>query len=217
VAAEIKFCGLTRLEDAVAAVALGAAYVGVIFAGGPRRLEVDGARQVLARVGGRARRVGVFGADAPAAIAAVASAVPLDVVQLHGDPDARQVEQARRVWGGEVWAVLRLGPGPIPSGGEALFRAADAVVLDAKVSGRLGGTGVALDWLALRGPLERLRGDTRLVVAGGLTPANVTEAIGALAPTAVDVSSGVETAPGIKDHARMRAFADAVRLWGAAG
>ena len=216
-AAEIKFCGLTRPEDAVVAAALGAAYLGVIFAGGPRLLDADGARRVFAGVTGPARRVGVFAADAPAAIADVASAVSLDVVQLHGDPDPGQVDEVRRAWGGDVWAVLRIGPGPLPASAGPLFRAADAVVLDAKVSGRLGGTGVALDWLALRAPLERLRGDTRLVVAGGLTPANVTEAIGALAPAAVDVSSGVESALGIKDHARMRAFADAVRLWGAAG
>jgi phosphoribosylanthranilate isomerase len=216
VAPDVKFCGLTRLTDAEAAAALGAAYLGVIFAGGPRAVDVAAARLVLGKLGGHARRVGVFGAAAPEEILAVASDVPLDVVQLHGDPDAGYVDAVRRLWGGDVWAVLRIGPGGLSAASASLFRAADAVVLDAKVSGRLGGTGVALDWLALRAPIERIRGETPLVLAGGLTPVNVSEAIGALVPSAVDVSSGVESAPGIKDPARMRAFADAVRLCGAA-
>jgi phosphoribosylanthranilate isomerase len=88
---------------------------------------------------------------------------------------------------------------------------ADAVVLDAKVSGKLGGTGTAFDWEGVAKTLDRQRVRARIVLAGGLNPENVAHAVHVVAPDIVDVSSGVESAPGIKDHARMRAFGDAVR------
>jgi phosphoribosylanthranilate isomerase len=91
---------------------------------------------------------------------------------------------------------------------------ADAVVLDAKVPGRLGGTGTAFDWEGVARALDRDRGRGRIVLAGGLNPENVSRAVRIVAPDIVDVSSGVESAPGIKDHARMRAFGDAVRNTG---
>lgn len=208
-ATEVKFCGLTRAEDARAATALGARYTGVIFAGGPRRLAPDRAAEVLVDVGNGARRVGVFAAEEPATMADVVARVRLDVVQLHGDPDAAMVERVRRVTGAAVWAVVRIGYATIPPALAALDEAADAIVLDALVAGRLGGTGRRFDWSALAGGKRPRR--ARLVVAGGLTPENVREAIRVLRPDVVDVSSGVESAPGIKDHARMRAFVEAVR------
>jgi phosphoribosylanthranilate isomerase len=91
---------------------------------------------------------------------------------------------------------------------------ADAVVLDAKVSGRLGGTGTAFDWDGVARTLDRQRVRARIVLAGGLNQDNVAQAVRIVAPDIVDVSSGVESAPGIKDHARMRAFGDAVRRRG---
>jgi len=91
---------------------------------------------------------------------------------------------------------------------------ADAVVLDAKIAGQLGGTGHAFDWDAIAGTLERRGERTRVVLAGGLSPENVARAVRIIAPDVVDVSSGVESAPGIKNHARMRAFRDAVRRRG---
>ena len=208
--AEVKFCGLTRAEDALEAARLGATHVGVIFAGGPRLLTADRAAAVLADVPSGVRRVGVFGAAEPRTIARTGGAASLDVAQLHGDPDAAAVDAVRREFGGAVWAVVRVAAA-LPDGAADLFSAADAVVLDARVEGRLGGTGVRLDWAALAMPLERARGRgaARLVLAGGLTPENVGEAIARLAPDIVDVSSGVESSPGIKDHARMRAFAAA--------
>jgi len=214
VATEVKFCGLTRVDDAAAAVELAAAYVGVIFAGGPRLVTAAAARELLSPAGGHARRVGVFGPGGADEIVTAAAQVPVDVIQLHGDPDPAFVEQVRAASGKPVWAVLRIEGGRIPRWAGALFRTADAVVLDTKVAGRLGGTGVPLDWAALREPLSRLRGTAALVLAGGLTPENVGEAVDVLAPHVVDVSSGVERAPGVKDHARMRAFAAAVRTCG---
>lgn len=205
----VKFCGLTQPEDADVAVALGAAYLGVIFAGGPRLLTPARARVVLAQPG-TARKVGVFGAVSAAEVGAVAREVGLDVVQLHGDPDAATVEAVRRGFGGEVWGVLRCAGAEVPPGAEALFHVADAVVLDAKVPGQLGGTGVTVPWAALREVLQPWRALAPLVLAGGLTPANVAEAAATLSPAVVDVSSGVERSPGVKDHERMRAFRRAV-------
>ena len=205
----VKFCGLARVEDAAAGAALGASYLGAIFAGGPRLVTPAAARAMFDRAAGTFRRVGVFAALEPAAIAAIADEVALDVVQLHADPSPEAVEALRRRFGGEVWAVVRTASAELPSGVASLFDAADAVVLDAKVGGVLGGTGVALDWPALAPAVRRLRGDRRLVLAGGLQPDNVARAIAILDPDVVDVSSGVEIAPGVKDHARMAAFAAA--------
>ena len=202
---EVKFCGLTRPEDAAQAAALGAAYAGVIFAGGPRRLDPVRAGVVLAAAGA-ARRVGVFGATDADDIARVAALAGLDVVQLHGDPDVAAVAAVRRRFAGTVWAVARCEGARLPDGVDELFAAADAVVLDARVPGLLGGTGVAVPWAEIAAAVAAARGGGRLVLAGGLTPENVAEAVHALAPDIVDVSSGVESAPGIKDHERMRAF-----------
>lgn len=204
--ADIKFCGLTRVEDARMAGELGAAYVGVIFAGGPRTQTPEAARRVLDGCETSAKRVGVFADAAIEHIASVARAARLDVVQLHGDPSADAIEKVRRATGAEVWAVVRVTDA-IPSGTAALFDAADAVVLDAKVDGMLGGTGVPLPWTRIARDVALARGEGRLVLAGGLKPENVALAMTMLSPDVVDVSSGVESAPGIKDHARMRAFA----------
>lgn len=210
---DVKFCGLTRAEDAAHAVSLGAAYTGVIFAGGPRQLDAARARAVLDAVGNGARRVGVFAAQPASEIAATARAVGLDVVQLHGDSSRSAIEAAREAAGVEVWAVLRIRGGELPPEAADAFATADGVVLDALVEGALGGTGVAFDWSAGAATIERLRsaGHARLVLAGGLRPENVGRAIHVIAPDVVDVSSGVESSPGIKDHARMRAFTTAVR------
>ena len=210
-AVELKFCGLTRAEDAAFAVALGAAYVGVIFADSPRRVEPAAATAVLIPARGKAKTVGVFGPASIETVATVAASVPLDVVQLHGDPTPGIVERIRPFFSGEVWAVIRIADAELPAEASALLSVADAVVLDAKVPGKLGGTGATFDWDAVAKTLDRQRVRSRIVLAGGLTHENVAQAVRIVAPDIVDVSSGVESAPGIKDHSRMRAFSDAVR------
>ena len=207
----MKFCGLTRVEDARVAIALGASYVGVIFAGGPRQLDPQAAKDLFVRAGPGARRVGVFGSDTVERTAETAAVVGLDVVQLHGDPRATDVRVVRARFGGQIWAVARADGSLLPEWAEELFREADAVMVDARVPGALGGTGVALEWGALARSLEDLRRGTPLVLAGGLTPENVARAVELLSPDVVDVSSGVESAPGIKNHDRMRAFIRAAR------
>lgn len=208
---EIKFCGLTRFEDARQAALLGARYAGVILTESKRQLDDTAARQVLAAVPDPVRRVGVFGAEQPERIAERAAAIGLHVVQLHGDPDGAAIARLREHWTGDVWAVQRLRGSDVPGSARELFAVADAVVLDAHAFGQLGGTGIALPWKELRDRLHALRGGrARLVLAGGLTPGNVGTAIDLLQPEVVDVSSGVESSTGIKDAQRMRAFRDAV-------
>ncbi|MFI5231932.1 MAG: N-(5'-phosphoribosyl)anthranilate isomerase [Gemmatimonadales bacterium] len=209
--ASVKFCGLTRVEDAREAARIGAAYVGAIFAGGPRHVTPERARELFHAAEGGPAAVGVFGADDADDIAAGAISAGVEVIQLHGDPRAADVRAVRARFGGRVWAVARADGSMLPEWAEELFHEADAVLLDAHVHGRLGGTGVKLEWGALADSVAALRGRTPVVLAGGLNAANVAEAVRLLAPEVVDVSSGVESAPGIKDHAKMRAFFDAAQ------
>jgi phosphoribosylanthranilate isomerase len=210
VLARIKFCGLTRAEDAAYAAELGAAYAGVIFAESPRRLAAPAAKSVLAGAGSTVKRVGVFGTNSPDEIAKAVDQVGLDVVQLHADPTGSDVLALREVFPGDIWAAVRVGDGHMPEDAQVLLEAADAIVLDARAQHLLGGTGQALPWSELAADLARIRGSVSVVLAGGLTPENVGTAIRTLAPDVVDVSSGIESSPGVKDHRLMKAFANAV-------
>lgn len=207
---EIKFCGLTRPEDAEFALSLGAAYLGVIFAGGPRMLTPERALAVLGETPPGVRRVGVFADQSATDIARIVDSVRLDVVQLHTSDDARRIGDVRDAVDAAIWPVVRVAGETLPGTTRELLRAGDGLLLDAFVPGTLGGTGVAVAWTRISDELQRIRGDTPIILAGGLRPENVAEAIAALGPNVVDVSSGVESAPGIKDHKRMRDFRDAV-------
>lgn len=214
---EIKFCGLARVEDVDAAVSLGARYVGVIFAPGRRTVTVERAREILHNVPATVARVGVFGPEAHREhVVEVARAAQLDVIQLHGDPDAAAVGAMRESFDGRVWAALRVRGDALPATAADLFRTADAVVLDTFSPKALGGTGLALPWDALREAVSSIRRLGRLVLAGGLRPETVATAVKVLQPDIVDVSSGVESKPGVKDHAKLQAFRDAVLAEGAA-
>jgi phosphoribosylanthranilate isomerase len=210
VLARIKFCGLTRPEDAAWAAELGAGYVGVIFAESPRRLTAAAAKSVLAAAGSTVKRVGVFGTNSPEEIAKAVEQVALDVVQLHADPAGADVLAVRERFAGDIWAAVRVGDGHMPEDAQVLLEAADAIVLDARSQHLLGGTGQALPWSELAADLARVRGSVSVVLAGGLTAENVGTAIRTLAPDVVDVSSGVESSPGVKDRRLMKAFANAV-------
>jgi phosphoribosylanthranilate isomerase len=209
--ADIKFCGLTRRADAEQATALGAAYVGVIFAGGPRMRTLDEAAEVLTGAGPGVRRVGVFADQSAEEIGRIGEFLSLDVVQLHGAADRQRIRKIRDHFAGDIWPVVRVSNGQeLARYAADLLDAGDALLLDAFVPGALGGTGVTLPWFDLASTLASVRGTKPIVLAGGLRPENVAQAIGALAPDVVDVSSGVESSAGIKDHDRMRAFRDAV-------
>ena len=209
-AVEIKFCGLTRPDDARHAAALGAAYVGVIFAGGPRMLTTERAGYVLRAVPASVKRVGVFANQTDAEIAPVVDAIRLDVIQLHGEVTRDRIDSLRSATSAAIWAVVRVTGEQLPANTPELLDLSDGLLLDAFVPGSLGGNGVALSWTGIARELERIRGNRPIILAGGLRPENVAEAIAALGPNVVDVSSGVESASGIKDHERMRAFRDAV-------
>jgi phosphoribosylanthranilate isomerase len=206
VLAKVKFCGMTRPQDAALAAEIGASYVGVVFADGPRRVTPSQADKILTAAGGKVKRVGVFGTNNPDEIGSAAELAHLDVVQLHSDPTVSDVKAIRGKFRGEIWAAIRIAGAHIPSESEVLFDAADAVVLDARSQHRLGGTGRALPWSDLARDLARDRGGSAVVLAGGLKPGNVELAIRTLAPDVVDVSSGIESAPGIKDPWLMREF-----------
>lgn len=212
---EVKFCGLTRPEDAELAVALGAAYAGVIFAGGPREVTPARAAEVLAPTAGtRTLRVGVMGAQSVDEMLAIADAARLDVLQLSYSVDPAQRIGLRCRFGGALWGVSHVRPNAARADTDPaawMSEGVSGIVLDAAVAGRLGGTGVALDWAAVAPEVLRLRTFGRVVLAGGLRPENVEQAVRVAAPDVVDVSSGVERAPGIKDPDRMRAFVAAAR------
>jgi len=209
----IKFCGLSQPTDALCASALGAGYVGVVFAESPRRVTVETALAVRDALGDepdRPQLVGVFGAGDPENIATTARVARLDVIQLHADPDAEDVRRIRQSFDGEVWAAVRVSYG-LPENFYVISAAADAVLLDRFSADALGGSGRRFDWARIASELRKRRGPARVVVGGGLTTENVSDAIRTLSPDIVDVSSGVERAPGVKDQAKMRAFAEAVR------
>jgi phosphoribosylanthranilate isomerase len=206
VLAKVKFCGMTRPQDAALAAEIGVNYVGVVFAEGPRRVTPTQGRTILDAAGPSVRRVGVFGTNAPEEIARASEEARLDVVQLHADPTTADIRAVRNSFGGDVWAAIRIAGAHIPAESEMLFTAADAIVLDARSERGLGGTGEALPWSDLAVDLARDRGSAAVVLAGGLKPGNVASAVRTLAPDVVDVSSGVEASPGIKDAQLMRDF-----------
>lgn len=210
----VKICGLTTVADAAHAEASGAAYLGAILAGGPRLLTTMRARYVLGPRRHTVRRVAVFGDQPWQEVVVIAQEIDLDVIQLHGERPPDEVTRIAEASGRIVWPVLRIAGTELPPTARALAERTGHLVLDAHVVGQLGGTGVALDWSGLRASIEALREElpeVQLVLAGGLRPANVARAIQLLSPQVVDVSSGVEAAPGVKDPALVQQFVTAVR------
>lgn len=200
----VKICGITRPEDARMAERVGADAIGMIFVPGSKReLDVERALPIARAVGPFVTKVGVF-RDAP--LDDVREAVlrlRLDAVQLHGGEDPAYVAALRPDVA--VLKALRFSPDLGRVDLEAY--GADAVLLD----GPAPGSGRSFVW----DHAERLRGFPRLVLAGGLDPDNVAAAVAAMAPYAVDVASGVESAPGIKDAAKVRAFVGRAKEAGA--
>jgi phosphoribosylanthranilate isomerase len=203
----VKICGLTRPEDAVIAVAAGASYLGVVFAGGPRRVDIGTAAAVRAA----ARSVpvlGVYGGQPILEILASARAAGLAGAQLHGSYSRADAARLRAA-GLLVWRVVRIAaPEDLDSLAEAALDA-DAVLVEPRVAGVGGGAGVALDLAVAREARGRLAGVT-MVLAGGLVPGTVGAAVALVRPDVVDVSSGVEYLPGIKDPQKIAGFLEAV-------
>ena len=193
----VKICGITNREDALAAAEAGASALGFIFYPDSRRYILpDTAALIAEAVPKTVWKVGVFVNEQPERVAEVAALAGLDVVQLvgpAGHPSGAPVPHLR------LWRALPVGPDFRLSQLEA-WPEAEALVLDTAVPGRYGGTGQTFPW-------ELARGATRKVIlAGGLHAGNVREAIRAARPWGVDASSSLETAPGVKSHARVAAF-----------
>ncbi|ACY16085.1 phosphoribosylanthranilate isomerase [Haliangium ochraceum] len=220
----IKLCGLTRPEDAAAAVAAGADWLGLNF--WPRSKRVvelasaqacaQAARTEAARTGRTVELVGVFVNQEPDEITALAEAVQLGYVQLHGDesPETCALVRARgrAQAGGAGYRLIRAVAVREPADvATALAHKADLLLVDAPCA-EYGGSGRTGDWQLARALVTEARAQARAVLlAGGLRPENVGDAVTSVGPAGVDVASGVESAPGIKDAARMRAFVENAR------
>jgi len=197
----VKICGITRPEDAQLAVALGATHIGVIcWPASPRFVAPDTAATIVAAVEGRARTVGVFVDEAPGRMNEVAETAGFDLLQLHGHEAPEVASSLARPY------IKALAVGPDLEDGLARWPGVP-VLLDAHDPVRRGGTGVVVDWDRAAEVARR----RSVILAGGLRPENVADALLRVKPAGVDVSSGVESAPGVKDGERLRALFDAIR------
>ncbi|MEW5791877.1 MAG: phosphoribosylanthranilate isomerase [Pseudomonadota bacterium] len=194
----VKICGITRPEDARAAAAAGADAIGLVFhPASPRAVSVAQACAILEALPPFVTSVGLFVDTAPETVAGVLARCPLDLLQFHGDEAPAYCGAFGRPY---IKAIRMRGPLDL----EALARAyhdARGLLLDAYTPAAAGGTGLTFDWSLIPSGLAR-----PLVLAGGLHPGNVAEAVRRVRPYALDVSSGVEAAPGIKDAALIQAF-----------
>ncbi|MGK2963660.1 MAG: phosphoribosylanthranilate isomerase [Gemmatimonadaceae bacterium] len=208
----IKFCGITRPQDAAVAGEAGASHIGVILTESPRRIPTERASEIFA-ASPDLRRVGVFRHGPVNELLHDASVAGVEILQLHGNFSEGELAELRGSFGGELWAVVPVDTAQPGGTGvwESLAEKVDAILLDTSIGGASGGTGVPFDWHAARSLAASIAARSQLIVAGGLDPGNVAGAVRILAPGMVDVSSGVESAPGIKDPALMKAFAKAVR------
>jgi phosphoribosylanthranilate isomerase len=200
----IKICGITNLEDARLAVELGADALGFIFyPNSPRKVAPEAAREIIAQLPPFVAAVGVFVDEQAAAVQGLAARVGLDWVQLHGQESPEYCRSlGRRVIKGfrikDENSLKELAP----------YRdSVQAFLLDTYKKGQVGGTGESFDWHLAR----EAKPYGHIILAGGLTPENVAQAIVTAQPDAVDVASGTEAASGKKDPARLKAFFEAVR------
>jgi phosphoribosylanthranilate isomerase len=201
--AKVKICGITNEEDAQAAVAAGADAVGLMFyPASPRCISVETARAIAAGLPGHVLRVGVFVNPSPEEVWAAMDGGRLNLLQFHGE----ETPEFCRQFGLMTMKAFRVRDAESLDG--IAGYEADAYLLDSYVAGRPGGTGETFNWKLAA---QAKRFGRPIFLAGGLTPENVAEAVRTARPFAVDVSSGVERAPGKKDHQKMRDFIAAAR------
>ncbi len=194
----VKICGLTRAEDIAAAVALGADALGLVFyAPSPRAVTIEQAESLVRNVPAFVTVVGLFVDAEPAFVRAVLDQVPLGALQFHGRESADDCAQFKRPW---IKSIAVQPHTDFTALGEH-YQAASALLLDTFDAKLAGGTGQCFDWTLIPATWRE-----RIILAGGLNPANVATAIAQVRPFAVDVSGGVEQAKGIKDHKKLAAF-----------
>lgn len=208
--AAIKICGISTPGALEAAIGARAAHVGfVFFPKSPRAVTPAEAAQLSARAEGRIGRVGLFVDAADALLAEAVASAHLDALQLHGEETPERAAQLRARFGIPVWKALPVASAADVARASAYVDAVDLVLFDAKTpKGTLpGGMGLSFDWSLLANWKEPVAWG----LAGGLDPSNVAEAITRTGAPLVDTSSGVESAPGVKDENRIAAFCAAVR------
>lgn len=194
----VKFCGITRAQDARVAAALGADAIGLIFyPPSPRAVTVEQALTVLDATAPLLTTVGVFVNPSAQQLAAVLARVPLDMLQFHGDEDPALCAGAGRPW----IKALGMREGTDARAAARRYPGARGLLLDTFSARSKGGTGRVFDWSLVPADLDR-----PVILAGGLDAGNVAQAIAAVRPYAVDVSGGVESSPGVKDAGKMEAF-----------
>lgn len=198
-----KICGITRVEDALIAAEAGADAIGLVFYGkSPRAVGVQQARAIVAALPPFVTTVGLFVNASRCELNEILDAVPLDALQFHGDEQPADCEGFHRRW----YKALRVKAGDDIRAQAARYVGASAILLDTFVAGVPGGTGEIFDWSLIPADLPK-----PLILAGGLTPGNVHQAIAEVRPFAVDVSGGVELSKGIKDAASVHEFVRQVR------
>ncbi len=201
----MKFCGITRSEDGRAAAACGADAIGLIFAeGSPRQLDTAMAAAIASVVPVFVNRVALFRDTSTERVREIIHSVPIELLQFHGEESADYCAQFNRPWLKAV-PMGRLADVDAVTEYLRVYAAAAGFVFDSHGGSSSGGSGRSFDWSRLPTPASACT-----ILAGGLDPANVRAAIEQVRPWAVDVSSGIESAPGIKDHAKMRVFANEV-------
>ena len=201
----IKICGITNLEDAVAAIAMGADALGFNFyKPSPRYITPQSAREIIQQLPDEILKVGVFVNEAsPEAVRNIANESGITALQLHGDESPEYCNDLADKYIIKCLAVSTDFDNQMPQRYQV-----DAIMLDTKHNTLRGGTGRPFDWSIAQKVSKKV---PKLYLAGGLSPENVADAIETVRPFAVDACSSVETIPGKKDHERMRAFVTAVR------
>ena len=224
----IKICGITQLEDAQLAVHAGADAIGFVFAESPRRMTPEAVREITKELPSSVEKIGVFVKAQTEEIIAACKIAGLSGVQLHGESFAghapnlashlraqlknhsgklRVIEVVRYDGNSTSFALQLRALGAQQAAGDDLH----AVLVDTQMAGKQGGTGVPFDWLSARDSFLQEASHLRLIAAGGLRPENVRQVIQTLHPWGVDVSSGVESSAGKKDHQRVAEFIRAAR------
>jgi phosphoribosylanthranilate isomerase len=199
----IKICGITRVEDAQAAVAAGADAIGFVFhASSMRAVNAETAEKICATLPAFVTTVGLFVDAEPNVVRTILDTVPLDLLQFHGAEKPEYCGQFAHPY----IKALRMREDIDVVAATQQFTRARAILLDTYRTGMAGGTGETFDWQRVPNSLRK-----KIVLAGGLTPDNVDDAIAQIHPYAVDVSGGVESAPGRKDAKKIEAFIAAVR------
>jgi phosphoribosylanthranilate isomerase len=211
---EIKICGITRIEDAVVAVETGATMIGFVLAQSPRRVDAVGVREMLNGLSWRGLRervkaVGVFVNESPGAVGEIVRESGLDFAQIHGDETVDECNTIEVPW----FKGLRVDD----TFDEDVFRdtvarlRCDTILIDAKVEGMYGGSGKMVDRRVAHACANMVRlAGKKFFIAGGVTPENVCSIIEEFSPDGIDLSSALETAPGIKSHEKIRLLLDAI-------